>query len=57
MVGFMDEKLAKDIYDCDECPLHENDCKGVIGTPNGYIEPPCTSWSDDTLVYKGMYEY
>ena len=55
-LAFMDEKYAKDIKCCEECPLHETDCSdGVTGTPNGYIEPPCCSWNDDTLVYEGMY--
>lgn len=50
--------LAKNIADCAHCPLHGNDCSGGwtssgSGTP---IEPPCTSWSEDTEVYEGMYD-
>jgi hypothetical protein len=53
----MEEKLAKDIHDCDECPLYKKDCIGGwtsdgCGNP---IEPPCTSWNDDVLIYEGMY--
>ena len=53
----MKEKYAKDIHGCDECPLYKKDCSGgwtssAAGTP---IEPPCTSWNDDTLVYEDMY--
>ena len=48
--------LAKDITGCDDCPIFEKDCPGgVTGTPNGYSEPPCTSWTDETEVYEGMY--
>jgi hypothetical protein len=54
----MDEKLAKDIHSCEDCPLFNKDCSGGwgsdgIGTP---IEPPCFMWDDDTLVYDGMYD-
>lgn len=55
----MDEiVLAKNITDCSQCPLYGNDCNGGwksngAGTP---IEPPCTSWSEDTEVYEGMYD-
>lgn len=53
----MDEKYAKDICDCSDCPLLNNDCPGGWTSGNGGypIEPPCTSWKDDTLVYEGMY--
>lgn len=52
-------KLAKDIHDCGDCPLYQNDCIGGwtsngAGTP---IEPPCTSWNADEEVYEGMYDY
>jgi hypothetical protein len=47
---------ARDIHGCDECQLYGNDCHGgCVGTPNGYIEPPCTSWNDSTIVFEGMY--
>jgi hypothetical protein len=54
----MDEKYAKDINDCDECPLINYYCKGgAISDGSGMpLEPPCTSWDDDTLVYEGMYD-
>lgn len=48
--------FAKDISECGECPLEGKDCKGVVSTPNGYMEPPCTSWKSDTKVYEGMYD-
>jgi hypothetical protein len=53
----MDEIRAKDIHDCDECPLYEHDCKGGFTSDgNGNpIEPPCCSWNDDTVIYEGMY--
>ena len=53
-----EEKLAKDITCCEECPLYKKDCPGGW-TSNGSgnpIEPPCCSWDDDTLVFEGMYE-
>jgi hypothetical protein len=48
---------AKDIKDCDNCPLYKNDCKGGWtsnnrGTP---IEPPCIEWDDEDNIYKDMY--
>lgn len=51
--------LAKDIKECEDCPLLHNDCCGGWttngnGTP---IEPPCTSWNGDEEIYAGMYEY
>lgn len=52
----MEKVLAKDIKECEDCPLYEHDCPGgATGTPNGYREPPCCSWNDDTEVYEGMY--
>lgn len=50
---------AKDIHDCDECPLYENECSGgwtsgAGGTP---VEPPCCNWGDDDEIYDGMYDY
>lgn len=50
---------AKDINDCEDCPLKDNDCQGgYTSGPNGLpIEPPCCSWNDDTDVYEGMYDY
>ena len=50
---------AKDIHDCNECPLYENECSGgwtsgAGGTP---IEPPCCGWNDDDEIYDGMYDY
>ena len=54
----MDEIRAKDIHDCDGCPLFEHDCSGGMASDgNGNpIEPPCCSWNDDTVVFEGMYE-
>ena len=48
---------AQDIHDCSECPLYQHDCKGgwISGNGGNPIEPPCTSWSDDTIVFAGMY--
>jgi len=53
----MDGKYAKDIKDCDDCPLLYNDCKGGwISDGSGMpIEPPCILWNGETLVYEGMY--
>ena len=53
----MDEmKLAREIEDCDDCPLYGNDCPGGwTGGPNGPIEPPCCSWNGDEEISKGMY--
>lgn len=53
----MNKICAKDIHDCDECPLLQHDCSGGWTSDGGGrpIEPPCTSWDDDTLVFKGMY--
>lgn len=53
----MEDVYAKDIESCDTCPLYGKDCpggwtSGAGGTP---IEPPCTSWENDTLVFEGMY--
>lgn len=51
-----EEVYARNIHECLDCPLYNNDCPGgATGTPNGYREPPCTSWNDDTLVFAGMY--
>jgi hypothetical protein len=54
----MDEVYAKDIHDCDECPLYEHGCTGGLTSDgNGRtIEPPCCSWNDDTVVFEGMYD-
>ena len=56
----MDDEIvmARDITDCDECPLYENDCPGgwASGAGGVPIEPPCCSWNDDTEVYEGMYD-
>lgn len=50
--------LAKDIEDCDSCPLKDHDCPGgwTSGGSGQPIEPPCCSWNDDTKVYVGMYD-
>jgi len=55
----MTEKLAKEIKDCDDCPLHKYDCCGHWKSDgNGNpIEAPCESWNDNMLIYKGMYDY
>jgi len=49
---------AKDIDDCDNCPLRENDCRGgwTAGVGGNPVEPPCTSWDGETEVYEGMYD-
>ncbi len=40
---------ARDIEDCDNCPLREEHCHGgMTSSPSGApIEPPCTSWNPD----------
>lgn len=48
---------AKEIIECENCPLYCNDCIGGwtsngSGTP---IEPPCCSWNDDDEIYEEMY--
>lgn len=52
----MMEILAKDITDCDNCPLCIN---GQCEYPISYKrpEPPCASWTDDMEIYKGMYDF
>lgn len=50
---------AKDIGDCDECPLYESgECGGGMRSGCGGvpIEPPCFSWDDDTIVQEGDVE-
>ena len=49
---------AKDIDDCDNCPLRKSDCNGGMTSGGGGnpIEPPCTSWNDETEIYEGMYD-
>ena len=49
--------MAKDIDDCESCPLYKHDCIGGWtsngnGTP---IEPPCCSWNENDEIYEGMY--
>lgn len=41
---------AKDIEGCEQCPLREEYCSGGMtsGAGGQPIEPPCTSWDDDT---------
>ncbi len=50
---------VKDINDCEDCPLKDNDCvKIFMSSGSGLsIEPPCYSWNSDTDVYEGMYDY
>jgi hypothetical protein len=40
---------AKDIEDCDSCPLLNNHCKGcMISSPSGQpIESPCCFWNPE----------
>lgn len=56
--SFREDIYAKDINSCDSCPLYCNECGG--GWSSGWggepVEPPCTSWNDDMLVYSGMYD-
>lgn len=52
-----DDVSAMDIQDCSDCPLLYIDCPGGWtsgggGTP---IEPPCTSWVGDEVIYSGKY--
>ena len=50
-------KIAREIEDCDGCPLYKEDCPGGwTGGPNGPIEPPCCSWNGDEEIYEGMYQ-
>lgn len=53
-----DVVLAKDITDCSNCPLYKSECKGGWTSGGGGvpIEPPCTSWNDDDVIYDGMIE-
>jgi hypothetical protein len=53
-----DIKLAKDITECEECPLYKHDCPGgwTSGGGGQPIEPPCCSWNDDDEIYEGMYD-
>ena len=53
-----DDVLAKNITDCEECPLYKNDCSGgwTSGGAGQPIEPPCTLWNGDEIIYEGMYE-
>ena len=48
---------AKDITCCEECPLLHEDCPGgwTSGPGGSPIEPPCTSWTDNQVIYAGMY--
>lgn len=49
---------AKDIDDCDKCPLKGFDCSTKVKS-NGCgqcIENPCTSWNEDDLIFQGMYD-
>ena len=50
---------AKDIHDCEDCPLLDDDCPGgwTSGTGGTPIEPPCCSWNNNDEIYKGMYGY
>ena len=55
----MNEKLAKEIKSCEDCPLYQNDCKGswsssAYGIP---IEPPCCNWEENDVIFEGMYDY
>ena len=50
--------LAKDIHECEDCPLYKSECEGgwtsdARGRP---IEPPCYGWNDDDKIYDGMIE-
>lgn len=51
------EVFAKDIHDCNDCPIYKEECSGGWTSDGGGqpIEPPCCSWNDDTEVYVGMY--
>lgn len=59
MIHIENEIFAKDITDCDSCPIYKADCPGGYTSGGGGqpIEPPCCSWDDDTKVYVGMYSY
>jgi hypothetical protein len=50
---------AKNITDCDECPLHKKDCLGglVSGGAGQPIEPPCTNWNQEDIIFEGMYDH
>lgn len=49
--------LARDIIDCDSCPLYKNHCVGgwTSGEGGDPIEPPCTNWNDDDCIEEEMY--
>lgn len=54
----MDEGIvyAKDIHDCDDCPLKDKDCHGIRPNAGGMpIDPPCCSWNDNDEIFEGMY--
>lgn len=48
---------AKDITECESCPLYGNDCMGGWTSGGGGIpiEPPCCSWNGDDEIYAEMY--
>ena len=49
--------LAKDIEDCENCPLWEKDCHGYTSDGQGNpVEPPCCSWNDEDEIYERMYD-
>ena len=50
--------LAKDITNCTDCPLYNQDCIGgwTSGSGGTLIEPPCSSWNENDEIYKGMYD-
>ena len=46
------KKLAKDIHDCESCPLNGNDC---VPTNWDGREAPCNSWNGDEVIEPYMY--
>ena len=48
---------AKDITDCEDCPLKEK-CKGMTSSPSGVpIEPVCLSWDDEDEISLDRYNH
>lgn len=49
------EIMAKDITECDNCPLCIN---GKCKYPPERLrpEPPCANWTDEMIIHEDMYE-
>lgn len=49
---------AKDIHDCNDCPLYKEECSGgwTSGSGGEPIEPPCYSWNPEDETHNYEYE-